>query len=170
MKTVPIVKIDEKQRYTLGVVYEPDTLDAHNEFTDAEEIEKAAWGFMGSLQASPKLSKTAVETLKSIVKLVEEGGNQVKIDVTELCEEVKKSGGLNDMHINTIYDDDIGDIVECYLAPCEMRIIKENGDVEVVKKGSWMVGTVWSDEHFKMILDNKRTGYSLEGKCRKEKI
>ncbi|MGQ7174092.1 XkdF-like putative serine protease domain-containing protein, partial [Escherichia sp. R-CC3] len=37
---------DEEKRLVYGIVYEPDTLDAHGDFTDAETIEKAAHEFM----------------------------------------------------------------------------------------------------------------------------
>lgn len=36
----------EPDRYTLAPFYLPGTLDAHNEHTDAREIEKAFWGYM----------------------------------------------------------------------------------------------------------------------------
>ncbi|MEB9454133.1 XkdF-like putative serine protease domain-containing protein [Bacillus anthracis] len=46
-KAVKVVKSDdEEKRLVYGIVYEPDTLDAHGDFTDAETIEKAAHEFM----------------------------------------------------------------------------------------------------------------------------
>ncbi|MFA2589977.1 XkdF-like putative serine protease domain-containing protein [Bacillus mobilis] len=46
-KSVKVIKSDdEEKRLVYGIVYEPDTLDAHNDFTDAETIEKAAHEFM----------------------------------------------------------------------------------------------------------------------------
>lgn len=41
-----INKKDEEQQLVYGVVYEPDTLDSHEDFMTAAEIEKAAHGFL----------------------------------------------------------------------------------------------------------------------------
>lgn len=45
-RTMPIVKSDEEKKIVTGIVYEPDVLDAHNEFMTDQEIEKAAHLFM----------------------------------------------------------------------------------------------------------------------------
>ncbi|PEY32715.1 hypothetical protein CN354_20780 [Bacillus cereus] len=46
-KPVKVIKSDdEEKRLVYGIVYEPDTIDAHGDFTDAETIEKAAHEFM----------------------------------------------------------------------------------------------------------------------------
>lgn len=47
-KTVPLVKNvnPDEERYVLGIVLEPETVDAHNEIYSAEEIRTAAHGFM----------------------------------------------------------------------------------------------------------------------------
>ncbi|PEC22779.1 XkdF-like putative serine protease domain-containing protein [Bacillus cereus] len=46
-KSVKVIKSDdEEKRLVYGIVYEPDTLDAHGDFTDSETIEKAAHEFM----------------------------------------------------------------------------------------------------------------------------
>lgn len=46
-KPVKVIKSDdEEKRLVYGIVYEPDTLDAHNDYADAETIEKAAHEFM----------------------------------------------------------------------------------------------------------------------------
>ncbi|MGE6850771.1 XkdF-like putative serine protease domain-containing protein [Bacillus tropicus] len=46
-KPVKVVKSDdEEKRLVYGIVYEPDAIDAHGDFTDAETIEKAAHEFM----------------------------------------------------------------------------------------------------------------------------
>lgn len=37
-----------EKRYTLGAMYIPDRLDAHNEWTDAEELQKAVWDYVKS--------------------------------------------------------------------------------------------------------------------------
>jgi hypothetical protein len=41
-----VVKADTAQRYTLGIAYPADDVDAHGDFTTADELEKAAWDFM----------------------------------------------------------------------------------------------------------------------------
>ena len=46
-KPVKVIKSDdEAERLVYGIVYEPDTIDAHGDFTDAKTIEKAAHEFM----------------------------------------------------------------------------------------------------------------------------
>jgi len=42
-----ISKADEK-KFTLGPLYIPDSLDAHNEWTDSEELQKAVWEYVKS--------------------------------------------------------------------------------------------------------------------------
>ncbi|MGG3801784.1 XkdF-like putative serine protease domain-containing protein [Metabacillus fastidiosus] len=41
-----ITKADDTQQLVYGIVYEPDTIDAHEDFMTAEEIEKAAHQFL----------------------------------------------------------------------------------------------------------------------------
>lgn len=43
---VPIIKADEEERFILGIVYEPDELDAHGEWATAPTIRKAAHLFL----------------------------------------------------------------------------------------------------------------------------
>ncbi|WP_242302962.1 XkdF-like putative serine protease domain-containing protein [Bacillus cereus group sp. BfR-BA-01322] len=46
-KPVRVIKSnDEEKRLVYGIVYEPDVIDAHGDFTDSETIEKAAHEFM----------------------------------------------------------------------------------------------------------------------------
>lgn len=46
-KPVKVIKSDdEEKRLVYGIVYEPDTIDAHGDFADAKTIEKAAHEFM----------------------------------------------------------------------------------------------------------------------------
>lgn len=40
-----VLKADAEQRYTLGVAYPVDEIDSHGDFTDAAELEQAAWEF-----------------------------------------------------------------------------------------------------------------------------
>lgn len=46
-KPVKVIKSDDEvERLVYGIVYEPDTIDAHGDFADAKTIEKAAHEFM----------------------------------------------------------------------------------------------------------------------------
>lgn len=45
-RSIPILKVDDERRIVTGIVYEPDALDAHDEFMTAEEIEKSAHQFL----------------------------------------------------------------------------------------------------------------------------
>lgn len=64
---VPFVKAEE--RYTLGPVYVPGTLDGHGEFIDATTLQKAIWDWVRSgdrtiyLQHSEKAAGEMVEVL-----------------------------------------------------------------------------------------------------------
>lgn len=46
---VSIAKQNDEQGIVYGIVYEPDTVDAHGDFTTADEIKKAAYNFMKAL-------------------------------------------------------------------------------------------------------------------------
>lgn len=150
-----IAKSDKKY-YTLGIVYEPDTVDSQGDFADAEEIEKACWNFMRRLQGRDTLTKTALRVLEEVVKAAE-SGESVRLDITDAYEAVQKRG-LNDMHIPSENDEELGTIVECYIAPTDFEV---NG--ETVKKGTWLLGVVWNPEYFEKIEKGERTGLSLEG-------
>lgn len=45
-KQATIIKADEEKQLVTGIVYEPETLDSHEDFMTAEEIEKAAHQFL----------------------------------------------------------------------------------------------------------------------------
>jgi hypothetical protein len=47
-KSIVIAKADKPKQIVYGVVYQPDVVDAHGDKMSAEEIEKAAHGFMES--------------------------------------------------------------------------------------------------------------------------
>lgn len=46
--TFEMQKADGEKRFTLGAMYIPDRVDAHNEWTDAEELQKAVWDYVRS--------------------------------------------------------------------------------------------------------------------------
>lgn len=49
-----VAKADDPQKLVYGVVYEPETEDAHGDYMDAETIEKAAHSFMEDYQQIDK--------------------------------------------------------------------------------------------------------------------
>jgi len=151
-----IVVKNAKQRYTLGIVYEPDTLDTDNEFTDAAELEKACWDFMRDLQGMAGTAKAALLFLTEIKKAVDEDAD-LEFDLLELDTITKY--GVNAMHAEDLDD---CEVVECYIAPVDMKIGEQT-----VKKGTWLAGIVWSEDVFKKIQDGEWTGYSMGGWARK---
>lgn len=41
-----VSKAEGDKRYTLGAMYIPDRIDAHGEWTDAEELQRAVWDYV----------------------------------------------------------------------------------------------------------------------------
>ena len=155
-----VLKSDKKQRYTLGIVYEPNEVDAQNDFSTAEEIEKACWNFTKAIQGKTKVTKMALEILESIVKALNEG-SKITLDVTDIWDDVEKADtGLGYMH--ELWDDNIGDIVENYVSPADFEIGKEK-----VKKGTWLMGVVWSLDYFEKVENGEVTGLSMGGRSKK---
>ena len=134
-----------EKRYTLGVVYEPDTVDTQGEFAKAADIEAAAWEFLARMQT---LAKSGFAIVKAC-----QDGEDVEVDVTDL---VKAADGLDDQHAQT--DEPLGTIVESFVAPAELRV---NG--HVVKAGAWLLGVIWTPEMFAKIKAGERTGLSMFG-------
>lgn len=149
---------DEMLNYTLGVVYAPEDIDLQDDFTDEKELRKAAWDYMVKLQKPDEVTKVAKKLLGDILTVVkQDSDSEIRVDVTKLLnseESIEKQ--LGDMHAE--WDDSLGDIVECYLAPCDFTLNEEE-----VKKGTWMLGVQWSDEMFEKVLNGERTGYSMGG-------
>jgi len=155
-----ILKSDTKRRYTLGVVYEPDVVDSQDDWTDAEEIEKACWNFMRSLQGKTRVTKSVLEVLELIVKGLRDR-DIAAIDISDVWEDVQKAAkGLGYMHEQ--WDESIGDIVECYIAPVDFKV----GD-EIIKKGTWLLGVVWTPEYFAKVEAGEITGFSMGGRGRR---
>lgn len=158
-KVSKLIAKDEKRRYTLGVVYEPDALDTDNEYTDAAELEKACWDFMRELQGTRGLAKTGLEILAK-VKEAAETDAEVQLEIDDALAEIAKRG-VNAMHVEDLED---CEIVECYIAPADMKI----GEA-TIKKGTWLAGIIWSPEHFTKIENGEWTGYSMGGSAHKVK-
>lgn len=151
--TERIVKRVEAQKYTLGVVYEPDAVDAHGEFMVASEIEKMARGFnrrlLGQAQAVAKILQAFDAAEHGPVELV------LEPDAIE-------KGLLGIQHQD--WADDHGEIVESYLAPCDMQIGQE-----AVTKGTWLMGVVWGDANWTKVQKGEITGYSWGGTAYKRR-
>jgi hypothetical protein len=145
--TLRFVERSEPERYTLGVVYEPLTADAHNDWATTETIRKAAFDFARQL-AGPQ---TVIDAVR---RAVAEPGTSFGVDL-----ELEK-GLLGDNHER--WDDDLGTIVESYVAPVDMTF--PNG--ETVKQGTWLVGVIWSPEMFEKIVKGERVGLSFGAMCR----
>lgn len=158
---VRIIQKSEKQRYTLGIVYEPNTVDSQDDWSSEEEIERACHHFMRRLQGRGDVAKAATRLLSDILKASEAGGT-LRVDLTELTEEIAKAGGpINDMH-EADFEGDLPDIVECYIAPVEFAVGEQT-----VKKGTWLLGVIWPEDYYQLIESGERTGYSMEGKGRR---
>lgn len=151
---MPFIRKAEAERYTLGIVYEPNTLDSDNEYAGPAAIKRAAWGFMEKLQAQGSMTKQALVLLEAVQKALT-SSDGVRLDVTELLDVVQK-GRLGDQHAS--WDDSYGRVVECYVAPCDFEL-----DGEHILKGSWLLGVVWSQEQFAKIKSGERRGYSMGG-------
>lgn len=152
------LKIVEKsataRRFSLGIVYEPGSVDTQGDFAKADDIEAAAWEFMSRLQ---RLAKSASAILACALTADATG---VTLDVTDVSEDIRKGAGLDDEHLQIGDDEDLGTIVESYIAPDDMIV---NG--QPVKKGSWLLGVVWSEAMFEKIKNGERVGLSLYGRA-----
>ena len=146
---------DEHLRYTLGVVYAPDEVDLQKEMADEEVIRDAMWNYMAKVQGKSEIQKIAMSLYESFIEVVKGDVDEVQIDITDMDVSLQKN--LGDMHDDI--DKNHGTIVECYQAPTDFEL---NG--ETIKKGTWMLGVVWSEEMFAKILSGERTGYSMGGK------
>lgn len=156
-KHATFIQKNEEQRYTLGIVYEPNVVDSQGDFAEAPEIEKACWEFSKLLQGQTAVTKTALQLLDAVVKAVQKN-ETVKLDVTELMSKVEKGGGTGLGYMHSVWSDGLGDIVENYIAPVDMVV----GDQQI-KKGTWLMGIVWSPEYFEKVKNNEITGLSMGG-------
>ena len=121
-REVSVLEKRDLERYTLGVVYEPDVTDSQGEYADAATIRKAAFDFATTLQ-----------------------------------------GRLGDNH--TSWDDAMGRIVETYTAPADMVV-----SGQAIRKGSWLLGVVWSPDYFAKIQKGERVGLSMGGRAERELV
>jgi hypothetical protein len=157
-KRARVIEKDATQRYTLGIVYEPDELDTDEEFAKAEDIEHAAWNFMRYLQGRQEAALAAFEALAEIAESAKRG-EEVQIEMDDEAMESFIKRGVNAMHIEDL---EHSEIVESWIAPVDMRIGKES-----IKKGSWLMGIVWDEEAYKKVESGEWTGYSMGGWAKK---
>jgi len=150
-----IIEKEDRLNYVLGVAYEPDVTDLQGDYMDADTVRKVAWDFMDRLTGRDKeeVDKAFIEELTEAY----ENNEDVYIDMEKLSEvanELEKNVG--DMHDET--GDHIGRIVESYIAPSDMEINGEN-----IRKGTWLVGVVFSDPYYQKVLRGEWTGLSIGG-------
>ncbi len=156
-KIANFIEKNDERRYTLGVVYEPGAVDSQDDFALAPDIEKACWEFSRFLQGKTALAKMGLQLLDTIVKAVQK--NQVlRLDVTEVFDYIEKNGGLGLGYMHSVWSEGIGEIVENYIAPVDMVI-----NNETVKKGTWLMGVIWSPEYYEKVKKGEITGYSMGG-------
>lgn len=65
-RIVHFAKTNAEQRLVYGVVYEPDVYDAHDDAMSADEIQKAAHGFMGRYALA--LAETGTDHLTEVAR------------------------------------------------------------------------------------------------------
>lgn len=157
-----IKNANEELKYTLGIVYSPDEVDLQGDFAEAPEIRKAAWGYMRELQKPSEIGKSAFNIVSGIIKAIE-NDETIEIDVSALYDKDGIKKNLGDMH-ETI-SSELGDVVECYCAPVDMQIGEE-----FIRKGTWMLGVVWSDTQWELVKKGDRTGYSMGGSGERIKV
>jgi hypothetical protein len=150
------IQKNDGQQYTLGIVYEPDVVDSQGDFAKEDVIEKAAWNFMKSIQAKAKLTTDVAKAFTAFVDAVKKGEGEVEI--TSILEAIRKDDntGLGLQH--AYWGDELGDIVESYIAPVDMQIGEQT-----ITKGTWMMGVVWNPDVFAKVQDGSITGYSMGG-------
>lgn len=146
-----LAKADVK-KFSLGVVYAPNEVDTDGEFAKADAIEAAAWAFMERLQT---MAKAGTTILKAALSADSDG---IVIDISNLAD-LEKGAGLDDMHLQVGDEEDLGTIVESYLAPDDMNV---NG--HAVKRGTWLMGIRWNQAMWAKVQKGERAGLSMFGR------
>jgi hypothetical protein len=159
-QTCNVVKADEELCYTLGIVYEPGVVDAHGDYSTAEEIRKAAWDFTRFLQGNTRVT-ALVFCVLSEVKQALDAGQDVELDISEIMAALNAFSALGFQH--EIWDTNIGDIVENYVAANDFILMDENDNLIPVKKGTWLMGIVWTPEYWAKVKSKEITGLSMGG-------
>ena len=147
-----IIEKAEELRFSLGVVYEPMRVDTQGDHAKADDIRKAAWQFMERLQT---MSKAGVIVFKAALNA---GPSGISIDITDVADLIEKGVGLDDEHLQVGDSEDLGTIVESYVAPVDFEVGGEK-----VHKGTWLLGVRWSEAMWDKVKKGERTGLSLFG-------
>ncbi|MBP2635547.1 MAG: phage protease XkdF family protein [Firmicutes bacterium] len=125
-RSIPILKVDEEKRIVTGIVYEPDALDAHDEFMTAEEIEKSAHQFLKDYRNIDKQHDFVAgqaEVVESwIAKAEEKLGDQ----------DIKKGTWLMSVHVPD--DDTWGEIKKGELTGFSMGGVGERVEHDDIQK------------------------------------
>lgn len=161
VKKVDFITKNAEKRYTLGVVYEPDVVDAQGDYASAPEIEKACWEFSKLIQGKSAMTKSVIQVIQAVQKALS-SKRSVQVDVTDLVEAISKADGQGLGLQHSLWSDGLGDIVENYIAPVDFVV-----DGQQIKKGTWMMGIVWAPEHFTKVLNGQITGLSMGGTGRR---
>lgn len=85
-------------------------------------------------------------------------GDVIQKAAWDFVSNLEKGNGLNDSHITTSDGLSVGRVVESFLAPVDMNI---NG--KLIKKNTWLVGTIWEPHYWQKIKAGERLGLSIEG-------
>lgn len=59
--------------------------------------------------------------------------------------------------------DGAGRTVESYILPCDWVVKAVDGEEYTIKAGSWMQGTIWTEDAWALIKSGEVTGTSLQG-------
>lgn len=150
---IRILKAEAPQKYTLGIVAIPDVPDADNEVTSAPAIEAMCRDFNRRLYSPPE-AEAIVKALAAA-----DAGDEVELELDASI--IAKASMVGIQH--ALFSDDLGAIVESYIAPCDMAIPQADGTVEQVAKGSWLMGHVWSDPVWSLVQKGELEGLSWGG-------
>lgn len=135
-RQVPILKTDEAKRIVTGIVYEPDVLDAHDEFMNEDEIEKSAHLFMKEFRNVDKqhdFTSGYGEVIESWV---------AKSEMKLGDQDIKKGTWLMSVHVT---DDDTwdgiekGEITGFSMGGVGERVYHEDEEVEKSEAGLFKV-------------------------------
>lgn len=155
--TAKILKQEPALRYTLAVVYEPNTPDAEGDFATESTIRQAAWDFLAQLQHEARALSDLLAAFKDAHK---HGSMELEVVTIDDDDEAIHPGVvIGDMHRE--WRASMGELVESYLAPVDLQI----GD-ETVRAGTWLVGIRWGPELWERIQRGERIGVSLGGWAR----
>jgi len=115
-----LFKENPEKQIVYGVIFEPDAVDAQDEFVSKDDIEDCAHDYL--------------------IKMRREKGCRAKLS-------------------HEVDIDSRADIVESYLAPCDIQV----GEDSLIKEGSWIVAMKIHDEVLWKETRRNIVGYSAGG-------